>query len=114
MPTKDASAWGSSIDSFELPDMTDGAKNLIAKNKISDEKVLEIETSGTNGKLQKADVEAYLSAGVTPDTKTKSEYPLSMTFEASGWCEKLGKSYFRGVYKPTSKEEYEALKPFAK
>lgn len=37
----------------------------------------------------------------------------SLVFKKSGWCEKLGKSYFQGVYMPKSEEEYKALKEFA-
>lgn len=38
----------------------------------------------------------------------------TLVFSKSGWCEALHKSYRQGVYRPKSKDEYEALAPFAK
>ncbi len=37
----------------------------------------------------------------------------ALRFEESGWCEKLKKSYMRGIYQPATREEFEALKGFA-
>jgi len=36
-----------------------------------------------------------------------------LKFIDSGWCEALRKSYFRGLYRPETVQEYLALKPFA-
>lgn len=36
-----------------------------------------------------------------------------LKFIDSGWCEALRKSYFRGLYRPATVQEYLALKPFA-
>lgn len=36
-----------------------------------------------------------------------------LKFVDSGWCESLRKSYFSGLYRPNSVEEYLALRPFA-
>lgn len=38
---------------------------------------------------------------------------MTLVFEESGWCEALKRSYMLGAYEPKSREEYEALKPFA-
>lgn len=38
---------------------------------------------------------------------------MTLVFEESGWCEALKRSYMQGPYEPKSREEYEALKPFA-
>lgn len=35
-------------------------------------------------------------------------------FRSSGWCEALKRSYFKGKYRPKTRREYEALKPYAK
>ncbi len=39
---------------------------------------------------------------------------IVLVFETSGWCEELSKSYDQGRYRPKTKEEYEALKGYAK
>ena len=36
-----------------------------------------------------------------------------LRFIESGWCPALGRSYTRGLYRPKTPAEYEALKPFA-
>ena len=36
-----------------------------------------------------------------------------LRFIESGWCPALGRSYTRGLYRPATADEYEALKPFA-
>ena len=40
------------------------------------------------------------------------EFPV-LQFIRSGWCEELKRSYRQGVYKPKTKEEYNALKKYA-
>ncbi len=49
-----------------------------------------------------------------PKKTAKAAASLSLEFDKSGWCEKLGKSYRQGVYQAKDKKEYDALKPFAK
>ena len=39
-------------------------------------------------------------------------FPI-LTFRQGGWCPALNKSYARGFYQPKSKEEYDALAPYA-
>ena len=36
-----------------------------------------------------------------------------LRFADSGWCEALGRSYTRGLYRPANAAEYLALKPYA-
>lgn len=43
----------------------------------------------------------------------KAEEPRLLRFDESGWCPALGRSYTRGLYRPATPAEYEALKPFA-
>ena len=43
---------------------------------------------------------------------SNGKFPV-LVFANSGWCEKLGSSYFKGRFEPRTKEQYEALKPFA-
>jgi len=45
--------------------------------------------------------------------KVKVPKNLILRLKSSGWCEALGKSYFRGIHKCTSQKEYEALKKYA-
>lgn len=63
------------IDSFELPDMTDGARKLIAENELSDETVVTIEATGSNGKLIKADVEKFLEPADEGEKKPSAWQP---------------------------------------
>ena len=65
--------------------------------------------------------------GVSPDApakqepKTEPEAPKPvedraihlLRFSESGWCPELNRSYTRGVYRPKTLAEYEALKPYA-
>lgn len=37
----------------------------------------------------------------------------TLVFSESGWCEALKRSYFRGNYRPKSRDEYLALRKFA-
>jgi len=37
----------------------------------------------------------------------------ALIFAEGGWCDSLKKSYAPGRYQPTSREEFEALAPFA-
>lgn len=61
----------------------------------------------------KADAEAKAKAAEKKKADpAPARFPL-LHFRNSGWCEALQRSYFRGNYRPVSKEEYEALKPFA-
>ncbi|MGE4300822.1 MAG: hypothetical protein AB7F40_04375 [Victivallaceae bacterium] len=46
-----------------------------------------------------------------PETKPVVVHVLH--FPDSGWCEKLGRSYFSGHYKCKNDEEYNALRRFA-
>ena len=39
--------------------------------------------------------------------------PRLLRFADSGWCEALGRSYTRGLYRPADAAEYLALKPYA-
>lgn len=53
-----------------------------------------------------------------PETKKNETDPAPARFPLlhfcnSGWCEALQRSYYQGDYRPATKEEYEALKPFA-
>ena len=59
------------------------------------------------GRLSKEEIERRESEAKANDFPT-------LEFSGFGWCEELKKSYSRGLYKPKSKEEYEALKPFSK
>lgn len=43
----------------------------------------------------------------------KDETIHLLRFIESGWCPALGRSYTRGLYRPKTFAEYEALKPFA-
>jgi len=97
------------VDSFELPERTDGAKKLIKEHQISDEDVLKIKASGKEGKLTQADVEEFLAA-----KDAEPECAMALIFSCSGWCEKLKRSYRQGVYHPKTKEEFEALKRHGK
>lgn len=36
-----------------------------------------------------------------------------LKFAESGWCEELKRSYFRGLYRPRTSEEYRALRKYA-
>lgn len=71
------------------------------KSGQSEEKKVQAETKNKSGEKKKAD----------PDP-VPARFPL-LHFRNSGWCEALQRSYFRGNYRPATKEEYEALKPFA-
>ena len=59
-----------------------------------------------------APVEAPVVAEKAP--KPASDVIPTLEFAQSGWCTALDKGYRKGYYRPTSKEEYEALKEFAK
>lgn len=37
----------------------------------------------------------------------------ALRFGGGGWCPELGRSYERGVYRPKSMAEYEALRKYA-
>ena len=43
----------------------------------------------------------------------KSAEVHALKFAESGWCNELGKSYFRGVYRPLNFEEYAILRKYA-
>ncbi|MCD8295004.1 MAG: hypothetical protein LUE27_07170 [Clostridia bacterium] len=36
-----------------------------------------------------------------------------LRFADSGWCAALGRGYSRGLYRPRTRREYEALRPYA-
>lgn len=38
----------------------------------------------------------------------------ALTFDEGGWCEEIQQSYRPGTYTPATKEEFEALAPFAR
>jgi len=40
------------------------------------------------------------------------EFPL-LHFSAAGWCSELNRSYFVGWYQPITRDEYDALAPYA-
>lgn len=48
------------------------------------------------------------------ETKAETERIPALVFLESGWCEQLKRSYFRGTYRPASREEYLALRKFAR
>lgn len=52
---------------------------------------------------------------VTVQTKSaESEHEIKqLRFLDSGWCSALNRGYSRGLYRPKSREEYLALKPYA-
>lgn len=63
-----------------------------------------------------AEEQAKLKADEEAEAEKKAKKPVTIPtlhFKSSGWCEALGKSYFRGIHKCSSVEEYEALKEFA-
>ena len=48
-----------------------------------------------------------------PVAAVKDETIHLLRFAESGWCPALNRSYTRGLYRPATFAEYEALKPFA-
>ena len=46
-------------------------------------------------------------------TEEKEKESLTLRFGNGGWCEKLQTSYKPGIRTCKTKEEYDALKPFA-
>lgn len=55
------------------------------------------------------------SSGKAPESELHFalEQLPALRFAESGWCEELQRSYFRGVFRPGNRREYEALRPFA-
>lgn len=54
-----------------------------------------------------------VSDSIKPPEPPKAEAPRLLRFDESGWCPALNRSYTRGLYRPATPKEYEALKPFA-
>ena len=51
-----------SVDSYEIPPISPGARKLIAKNGISDEELEKIKPSGKSGRIVNSDVLRYLKS----------------------------------------------------
>ena len=53
------------------------------------------------------------SASSVPSVPDRAVHIPLLRFIESGWCPALKQSYTRGLYRPKSFAEYEALKPYA-
>jgi len=67
----------------------------------------EVDEEAPNSHLLREDDEPEPVAAV------KDETIHLLRFTESGWCPALNRSYTRGLYRPATFAEYEALKPFA-
>lgn len=70
------------VNSFDLPDISAGAKKLIAEYEISDEDVKSIKGTGKGDGIVKSDVEAYLDSLAEEQDESNSE-ESSQT--SAGW-----------------------------
>ena len=48
-----------------------------------------------------------------PDKPARPAAIRTLVFDRSGWCEELHASYFQGVYRPATVNEYLTLRRFA-
>lgn len=55
-----ADATDDQVETFELPEISAGAKKLITEKKLTDAQIAAMVPTGANGNLIKADVETYL------------------------------------------------------
>ncbi len=72
------------------------------------------ENTGSGVDQNKGDSVKETKADVETETKAETERIPALVFLESGWCEQLKRSYFRGTYRPASREEYLALRKFAR